>query len=484
VRAWAKRLAWLIAITFLPSHLVCPAASARPSRLWSFQSISETAELIVVGEVIEVVDRGPIAKEETRWNIPLRRMETEIRILRTFPRDVPEKLHSISLIRLEYNSTDHKKVFLLVNGPSFPHFSVGDIYAFPLRRSSPKERPVWELIDEENNGLLVPGATKPLRPDGKPQSGVEFLLCELVSAFVNGRYQDMTNAAKMLYSIREPDVRERFNDLLLMNIVQDKDRWTQIALAAYCSLSRNYRPRVDSLPATLEGQQFRLDLTRTALRQLPRSESDSLLIREAVKQTQSFPFEMANMLSNNYPRHPTAISVLREALKQPTPEMVFVASRMTKGATHPLFSPAANAAARLFVRKADFSPPYLVSGAAKLILRYGNENQQAQLLGLFRDSREQDREKFEHIWAAVENWAGKEEHFAFYATALADSGSFRGGQLPLRGRRICDSAVKTLQHRMDVDFGYDHKQSESERDEAVAKAKAWLAAQGYDLTKE
>ncbi len=482
----SKSIAWSVAI----ASLVCAFGPAKtdaqlgPSRLWSLQSISETAELIVVGEVTDVADLGPIHKEETHWRYPLRHMGAKIRILRTFPKDASAKLDRSGFIWLEYKAFDSKKVLIIINGPTFPYLSVRDVYAFGLRSTGSEEKSAWELLDEENNGLLVPSAVKPFRSNGELKSGVEFLLYELSSAFINGSYQDMYNATRFIYTLKQMKQKERLMEILLVNIGQDKDRWAQVALAGYCSLSRNNRPRLDSLPEKMEGQKFRFNLTRTALCQLPQSEFDSLLIREAVKQVQSYPLQMADMLSNNYPRHPTAVSLLLEALKQPTPETAFVASRMIKDAAHPLSIPAANAAAQVFELNEDFSYHYLITGAAKLILQYGNEKQQAQLLKLLREAQKRDRWKFQGIWAGVANWGGKEQHLPFYTTALSDSGLYLDGQFLLRGRRFCDSAVKTLQHRMGVNFGYELKQSESERDKAIEKAKAWLAAKGYDLTKE
>ena len=56
-------------------------AGARIFFPWDVERIAQTAEVIAVGEVREVSIFRRIAREETRWRVPLLQKEAKIRVL-------------------------------------------------------------------------------------------------------------------------------------------------------------------------------------------------------------------------------------------------------------------------------------------------------------------------------------------------------------------------------------------------------------------
>ena len=68
-------LAWIVGIE---------SASARILRVWTMDEIADKAEVLLVGEIVEISAVEKIDADKTRWNTPLLRMAAKIRVLRTF----------------------------------------------------------------------------------------------------------------------------------------------------------------------------------------------------------------------------------------------------------------------------------------------------------------------------------------------------------------------------------------------------------------
>src|SRR5438552_1669583 len=71
-------LTWIVGIE---------SASARPVRVWTMDEIADKAEVLLVGEIVEISAVEKIDADKTRWNTPLLRMAAKIRVLRTFKRN-------------------------------------------------------------------------------------------------------------------------------------------------------------------------------------------------------------------------------------------------------------------------------------------------------------------------------------------------------------------------------------------------------------
>lgn len=451
-------------------------ASAYIGHGCSIESIVDAAEIIVVGQVVELHDLGPVPTEETQWKTPLRRMEAAIRILRTHPIEKFESLAIGSVVSIQYLTRDRDQPGL-VRAPIFPHLVVQDIYAFPLQKQDPSKGSGWELIHERDSGFLISGSEQPFRPIGQPISGEEFLRYETVGAFVHGNYQDISNAIPDIWHWRKLDDSTQLRKLLLDSIQDDTARWTQIALASYCTIARNNGPKLDSLPSTDEGVDERLNLMQLSLRMLPPNNSDILLIQAAVKHVQAYTFAMATVFSKNYSRHPEAIRLFLLALQHPTPEIGYITSRMIDGPNHPLTRATVRASMQMFDEEMEFPSAGSIASVCRTLLQFGSNEEKNRLLAIYRQAASENRDLYEGLWMGVETCGNlTEQLLPFYADALRDKSLYLRGHVPLRGRRICDSAAGVLQFRSEVDFGYNYRQSESERDQAIERAKKWLAA--------
>ncbi len=149
IRKAVRALAALSIVAVLSS-----AVDARPVHLWRMNELAGKAEVLATGEVVAVSRGRTLAPNETRWRTPILLMRARIRILRSFSRPGKPGLPKNSEISLKYSAIDWKKCTGIANGPTFPNLHVGNVFVFPLRAS--KEGGAWELVDEEDHGLLVP----------------------------------------------------------------------------------------------------------------------------------------------------------------------------------------------------------------------------------------------------------------------------------------------------------------------------------------
>ena len=174
----------------------------------------------------------------------------------------------------------------------------------------------------------------------------------------------------------------------------------------------------------------------------------------------------ASLGVGTHPQHPTALELLREGLEAERPETIYLAEYLIKDREHPLLSPALRAAARLLPLagrhvRPDFS-------ACRLIARYGDDNDFALLLQELREAQEGDPDRYTTLWQSSYG-APRERSLQLCGLVIGDRRAIAGTS------RFCDSAAARLQETAGVDFGFDFEKPVAERDEAIAKAKAWLA---------
>src|SRR6266581_1138842 len=151
-------LTWIVGIE---------SAAARPVRVWTMDEIADKAEVLLVGEIVEISEVEKIDADKTRLNTPMLRMAAKIRVLRTFKRNGAPAIHQEKQIVLVYEAVDRERGGGSVGGPFFREFAVGDVFAFPLRRATGEEagkrQPAWRLIDEDYDGLVIPAQKEQLQ---------------------------------------------------------------------------------------------------------------------------------------------------------------------------------------------------------------------------------------------------------------------------------------------------------------------------------
>jgi len=146
------------------------------------------------------------------------------------------------------------------DGPFFREFAVGDVFAFALRRATDEEagkrQPAWRLIDEEDNGLVIPAQKEQLQ-DVHETTGVGFLQSELASAFASRNYGTIFKAADYLTrALVSTKATQAVFNLVKAKVKQDEDQWLEIATAAYCALPM---PRPQIMEYADMGKRAKLD---------------------------------------------------------------------------------------------------------------------------------------------------------------------------------------------------------------------------------
>jgi hypothetical protein len=439
-------------------------------RLWTPERILKKADLLVVGEVYEVTEVAQVAKEMTRWKIPLLRMNAKVRVKRLLAVSGKYEIGTTEPITLTYYAIDWETRGGVGNGPNFPALSIGDIYVLPLKRSSSQQKNPWELIGEEGYNLLTPAATEVPEQHGQTKTGIVFLRSELAGAFSRGRYETVYEAANYLSRLRVWDrqFKETY-ELIEKHVADDQDRWLNIAVACYSAMGVP-RPKIADLLKSGEHQRLPAILAAKALGHIRTDDLEDRFIDLSVKQLNVHTWGTAVTISINYSQHPTAIKLLGRALKDGSPEAVYVARYIIKDSDHPLVHVAADAARKVLVQpgKPDFSN---FRAACELIRDYGDERAFALLLDQIRKSQKADRERYIMLWQSCAH--GKSQRMLPICEILINDKQSFSNDL-----RFCDYAVARLQHATGEDFGYRSEQTEAERKSAIEKAKVYLEQRG------
>ncbi|MHB9107005.1 MAG: hypothetical protein ACYDCO_08115 [Armatimonadota bacterium] len=441
-------------------------ALARPMRTFSLDELVKQAEVLLTGEVVETAVVEAIPPEKTHWKSPLVRMRATIRVLRLAPKTGQAAPEPGGTITVGYEALDPKKPVMMVNGPMFPQLAAGEIYVFPLRKAAKEKQAEWELLHEEDSGLLVPAAKTPLREEAALDNKA-FLVTELASAFTHGECADIYRAGQygMDYLLRSDAGIPR---LVEEAVKDDRERWRQIAVATYCA-SGMERPALSAL-AQGKNADFRAfyQLVITALSHLDPAQMDEQLIATALDHASVHNWGTAGMLAQNYPRHPATMKRLTEMLDQDAPGALYIAQYLIKTKDHPLVPPAVAAAVRKVKGPDEESGDF--RAACELIRDYGDAGAFAVLLGEITVAKEADPERYRMFWS----WCAYSQSgraVALCSVYIDDRREFS------KNDRFCDRAAWELQRVTGVDFGMKADQTPAQRDAAVQRARAWLEKQ-------
>ena len=512
-----KIILWIAGIVSLV--ILSPAADARLIAPWTMESISETADLIAVGEVLDVAPVITIVatRHDVHWSIPLRCMTAKIRILRFFSKRNELLVEKDQTIAFEYKTIDWTRgpleifqIFdtLSVNVVEYPNFHVGDVFAFPLRRTKSFNRQKWELIDEEDFGLLIPCVKQELK-ELQSETGTAFLQSELADVFSKGSYAEIVKAAKYLSNFYgdEAEIMNSVYQMIADSVGGDETRWLDIAVASYCSMPVQ-RPTISELLTTQDYTRAEAFLTAKALTHIRSNGLEDRFIRTAISHSPFHSWGTAVTIALNYSHHPTAVRLLNKCLRDNIPDAVFMVSLIIKSKNNPLAPEAVAAAKRLLTESRNLGslahildrvlpflpmPKYrtllaqflssvprryriLLDGflsqnnlreACRLILEYGSQSDLAFLIKEIRQSQETNQKRYSMLWQSCAD-SNNKRLIAICRIVINDNNIFHGDT------RFCDSAVSVLQRITGVDFGWDYKQSTVEHNKAVEKAKEWL----------
>src|SRR5205809_7419248 len=94
---------------FLACIVGIDSASPTIVRPWRLDEIADKADVLLVGEVIEISPVEKIDAEKTHWNTPLLRMAAKIRVLRTFKGSGAHGIQKEKQIVLLYEVVDWER---------------------------------------------------------------------------------------------------------------------------------------------------------------------------------------------------------------------------------------------------------------------------------------------------------------------------------------------------------------------------------------
>ena len=511
--------------------------NARIVRSWTFASLAKEAEVLVIGEVVAVVTSGNVNEKNTHWNAPLLKKTATIRVIRTFP-DPSADLPVGKQFDIDYLNLDPEKPTMLFDGPSFPELSPGQVRIFPIRKNNDKR---WELPDEEDHDLLITAAAavkdepdakavaaliaqfasddfekrdraqKELLAKGWPilkilkveagraadaetqdrlakiiaalggNSGVEFLRAEYANALASTDARTRYGAAGW-YGLKAEDA-ESVDKHLVRMFGDDAKAWMRVLVALF---AETYSEKI-----TLT--QWATDKDADAVRyggkrklgaliwpRILKEQLDEQIITEACMNA---PEDSASRLlaANKLTMDPRTNKLLLAALTKGQPDSITLAFRLSqeRERTDPLAVAAVALGCKLMqseqhveYNRHEHDHLYM---ACQCICRWGEERDYRVLRDELKKSRTNNSGKFREIWRSL-NWTNKRSMIPFCVVALDDQALSEWSDF-----RNCDMAVGALQQVTGEDFGMKEKLSIEDRNAAIEKARAWLAAHPPDF---
>jgi hypothetical protein len=225
----------------LPCMLLFLAqAHARLVSWYSLEDVAKRAQVLVVGEIVNVATLEPIPPEQSKWPTPLIRAEARVRVLRSFSPKEASRLREGELIAMWATQLDPTKSVTLIDGPLLPDLTPGRIVVLPLRATGNNGASIWELIEEEDLNLVIPAVREPLTAEPVTDA-LAFLERELAGAFAKGDYATIGKAARFLNSSptsknRRADLTPRIRGMVQRVVRRNERRWVTIAAASYGSM--------------------------------------------------------------------------------------------------------------------------------------------------------------------------------------------------------------------------------------------------------
>lgn len=460
-----------VCVAFLLWFSGIEPAISRGVHLWSIKELAQKADVLVVGEVIEVTLVEGIRPDMTHWNISLLRMAAKIRVLRAYAQDGSPPIQEEKPLILIYEAIDWEKDEHYSTALDLHEFAVGDIFAFPLRRETEQEafirQRAWRLLDEENHGSVIPAQKEGIH-DAPGKSGVEFLESELAGAFASHDYATVYLAAKSSVWKHPSDAStERVFKLLEVQINDDENQWLAVGTAIYCAAGTPKQKISDLLRHNKMGKDREMfSFILAVLQKLSPEKLEERLVRLAVQHCDIHPYGTGVTIMINDHRHAVTAPLLKAKLGAGDASALVVVETSIKETDDPLL-PVALKASRDFAEKAGVKFARVWISTVVLILRYGKDQDVEFLAQLIGIAKKTDHTRFTNLWRSCMH-ASTPRVICVARQFIDDK------DLCFPNWRICDAATQMIESAAGVKFGMDYKQPVQVRDAAVEKAKNWL----------
>lgn len=444
----------VFAALLLPSAL-----NAGIVRIWKLSEIA-AAPVLVVGRIVRVEKGTHVPPGYLPWSQETLSVTADVEVIRTYPPGA--MLDKIRVNFLAYGPSMH----MSINGwpPPLPQFEVGSIRILPLRASHP-----WRLIADSGLDLTVPATTT--APGGQPRNAREFLINEIANTFGHGSSADVAKIAGFVTSQGE-DLSKEFMPALEASIAGEQRRWVSVA-ASLAAAFWMPRPKVSDL---LAGRLSEAERER---------HPQFSLVAAVLQRVSAIPGVEGQLIQNwitNAPHHVSGSGAcllefgsrtettqqLRAALRNDLEGTSYIASMLVQNGYRSVLPEALQRARRVADRpNAQFEE---LLAAANLLRDFGSEHDLKELAAIVRRHQFTGDAVYTPLWQSATGNGSPREVYVL-AVVLRDQPVTRGEW------RSCDAALHVLEKAVNQKFGADAETRE-ERDQAIARALAWLRAHG------
>ncbi len=459
--------------------LLAPASGqAGFIKFWQLKEAA-AAPVLVVGRVLSVQKGERVADGSLPWKAETLAMMAEIQVLRSYP--LFEELVPGGPLHVHFLAYG-PSVTSFINGspPPLPNFEPGEVLILPLQENKNPHSDLWQLMAESGVNLTIPARAEIAEEVPLPASARVFLDREIVNSLSRGTPAEISAAAEYL-THEDEDLAGELMTLLRPAIGDDRERWAEVAtnlLAAQGIPRPNTADLISekAKPKDWSGRPSLL-LAQATLQQLKASrETNALLITTWIAEAPLHAWGSANSLLE-YGDNPTTTETLRDALRNDLEGTSYIAWTLALNGYQATL-PEALARALKVVDHPDTNRTDL-QGAAALLRDYGSDQQLTQLAGLVRKYQTLDQNFYQMLWQYATESDNPYEARVL-AVVLGDRRVI-SDQIGSNQTRYCDFAVGVLQKAAGQDFRTGlgpADQTLEERDQAVTRALAWLAAQG------
>jgi hypothetical protein len=443
------------------------AAQSGAIKMWQVRE-SAAAPVIVTARVVSVEKHERVPDGALPWKDETWEMTADVEVLRAFPD--PESQLAGSRFRVRYLIYGPSVTFFM-NGqpPPLPRFEPGQVMTLPLQANANPLSEPYRLLGDHGVDLTIPAVAGMKDTGDPPASGRAFVMREISNSLATGSPRDVDAAGSYLAS-QTGDLSPDLMPLLSAAIGEDRERWAEVATATFRA---DVTPRsgvVELMAGKTPARQAQL-LARAALEQLKASpETDALLIRTWIANAPVNASSSANALIE-FADNPVTAETLRKALNDDVAGSSYIAWIQAQNG-HKAVVPEALARALRVVDRTPAANYNDLQGAAALLREFGNDQQLRQLAGIVAKYQVRDRGYYSILWQYATE-AGNPREARVLAVVLRDR-----NPVPRSDFRVCDFAVGELERAVGQKFGGDGK-TLVERDEALSRAMAWLAMNGF-----
>jgi hypothetical protein len=431
------------------------------------------APVLVTGRVLSVSQGRTLPEGAVPWKAQTMAVTAEIEVLRS-RRSNGEPIAS-SRIRVGFMAYG-PSVTAMVNGTPLPNLRPGDVLVLPLKENPVPELDSWTLIADSGMGVVIPSLAD-LASAGTPlASGRAFIDFEIANTLSRGTPTQVFAVSSYL-SQQYGDFVGELVPLLETAIGDDRTRWAEVATSLLAAQGIPQPSVAELMTGAAQTKDWlprrSLFLAQVALQKLKASaETDELLIATAIADMPAHDWGSANLLLE-YGEHPATTEGVRQALRNDVSGACFVAFLLVRNG-HRAVLP--DALVRALKAVDDSKADTDLQGAAGLLRDYGSDQDLRQLAALVQKFQTQDEKYYMRLWQSATE-AGNPREARVLAVVLRDRRVVYGDL------RYCDLAVGVLGRAVGQDFSAGASAGAPaalpERNAAVARALAWIAAQGF-----